>query len=182
MMTKLAGGLTALALILSTFALAQEPPTTTAPSESPPLAEPDPAMPGSPPAATPPQSDQGPSIGSQDLTFLDSQKSNELRGDQLRGLPVKNNSNDAIGTASDIVIDEQGKIVALLIGSGGFLGIGGKLVGVPFDQAKLSTDATGERTFMVDMTRERFESAPGYVTAPAQKSADVSRRPDQQSN
>jgi len=54
------------------------------------------------------------------------------RASQLRGLNVYNNSNEKVGDINEILVDEDGKAEAVVIGVGGFLGLGEHDVAVPF--------------------------------------------------
>jgi sporulation protein YlmC with PRC-barrel domain len=53
---------------------------------------------------------------------------------KLRGLGIYNNSHEKIGTISDLIVDSSGKVQAVVIGVGGFLGIGQRDIAVPMDQ------------------------------------------------
>jgi hypothetical protein len=52
------------------------------------------------------------------------------------GLNVYNDSNEKLGSISDMLMDKSGKINAAVIGVGGFLGVGEHLVAVSFDKLK----------------------------------------------
>ena len=56
------------------------------------------------------------------------------------GLSVYNDKNESIGSINDMITDKNGKIVAVVIGVGGFLGVGEHLVAVPFDKVKFSSE------------------------------------------
>jgi sporulation protein YlmC with PRC-barrel domain len=60
----------------------------------------------------------------------------DWRGSKLVGLNVYNNNNENIGSINDILTDKSGSIKAVVIGVGGFLGVGEHLVAMPFDQIK----------------------------------------------
>jgi hypothetical protein len=49
---------------------------------------------------------------------------------------VYNNNNEKVGDINDILMDKSGNIKAVVIGVGGFLGMGEHLVAVPFDKVK----------------------------------------------
>ena len=55
---------------------------------------------------------------------------------QLNGLYVYNDSNENLGSINDFITDSSGKIQKVVIGVGGFLGIGERNVAVNFDQLK----------------------------------------------
>ena len=68
-------------------------------------------------------------------------KPGQWRGTKLTGLNVYNNNNEKIGDVKEIILDRTGKIDAIVIGAGGFLGMGVHDVAVPFQQVKWLDDA-----------------------------------------
>ena len=52
------------------------------------------------------------------------------------GLKVYNDNNESLGSINDLLTDKIGNIKAVVIGVGGFLGVGEHLVAVPFDKIK----------------------------------------------
>src|SRR5436853_318922 len=60
----------------------------------------------------------------------------DWRASKLVGLNVYNNNNESIGSINDLLTDKSGSIKAVVIGVGGFLGVGEHLVAIPFDQVK----------------------------------------------
>jgi len=62
------------------------------------------------------------------------------RASKLVGLSVYNEKNESVGSINDMLTDKNGKIVAIVIGVGGFLGVGEHLVAVPFEKVKFSTE------------------------------------------
>jgi len=67
-----------------------------------------------------------------------------------------------IGDINDLLLDKEGKVGAVILGVGGFLGAGEKNVAVPFNALKL-TDKNGKRYLVMDTTKEALNSAPGYT-------------------
>jgi sporulation protein YlmC with PRC-barrel domain len=68
----------------------------------------------------------------EEVEFVTAQQESDWLASSLRGRTVYNTENQALGDISDVVLDENGEVIAVLIGVGGFLGIGGKDVGVNF--------------------------------------------------
>jgi len=62
------------------------------------------------------------------------------RASKLVGLSVYNDKNESVGSINDMLTDKNGKIVAVVIGVGGFLGVGEHLVAVPFEKVKFSSE------------------------------------------
>jgi sporulation protein YlmC with PRC-barrel domain len=59
---------------------------------------------------------------------------------KLVGLNVYNDSNESLGSINDLLTDKSGNIKAVVIGVGGFLGVGEHLVAVAFDKVKFVDD------------------------------------------
>src|SRR5437879_8681215 len=58
------------------------------------------------------------------------------RASKLVGLNVYNDSNESLGSINDLLTEKGGNIKAVVIGVGGFLGVGEHLVAVPLDKVK----------------------------------------------
>jgi sporulation protein YlmC with PRC-barrel domain len=71
----------------------------------------------------------------------DSSFQGNWRASKLVGLKVYNDNNESVGSINDLLADKNGAIKAVVIGVGGFLGVGEHLVAVPFDKIKFSDEA-----------------------------------------
>src|SRR4030088_248461 len=60
----------------------------------------------------------------------------DWRASKVAGLNVYNENNESVGSINDLLMDKSGSIKAVVIGVGGFLGVGEHLVAVPFDKVK----------------------------------------------
>jgi len=92
----------------------------------------------------------------------------EFRASKLVGSNVYNQGGQTIGSVDDLLIGSDGKISQAVVSVGGFLGIGGKLVAVPFDQFKFveSRQSTAADTNPAPMTTTAAgASAPTTVPA-----------------
>jgi sporulation protein YlmC with PRC-barrel domain len=93
------------------------------------------------------------------------------RASKLVGLSVYNEKNESVGSINDMLTDKNGKIVAVVIGVGGFLGVGEHLVAVPFEKVKFSTEPvvyTGAGASNAPVgARPNSTTTTGAVTAPA---------------
>src|ERR1700750_3360720 len=58
------------------------------------------------------------------------------RPSKVVGLSVYNDNNESLGSINDLLTDKSGNIKAVVIGVGGFLGVGEHLVAVPLDKIK----------------------------------------------
>jgi hypothetical protein len=101
--------------------------------------------------------------------FLSKQASDDVLATNLIGQSVYNAQDENIGDINDLVSDRGGKIVAVLIGSGGFLGLGEKDVAVRFEDLKLARDESDNVKIIADLNKETLAAAPDYETLYEQK-------------
>jgi sporulation protein YlmC with PRC-barrel domain len=94
--------------------------------------------------------------------FGEEQASDEWLASNLIGQPVVNADNESVGEINDIVTNKDGDIVAVLIGVGGFLGIGEKDVAVRYQDLVLNRDEAQNVTVVTPLTSEMLASAPDY--------------------
>jgi sporulation protein YlmC with PRC-barrel domain len=77
--------------------------------------------------------DKQASSGGGKIQFVQTIDAQEFRGSELMGQTVYNDQDEAIGDIGDALLDKSGKVSAVIIDVGGFLGIGAREVGVPFN-------------------------------------------------
>jgi sporulation protein YlmC with PRC-barrel domain len=70
-------------------------------------------------------------------------------------------SNNKIGEVDDVLLAADGKINALVVGVGGFLGIGEKHVIVPFNAVKADRK-DNKRQLVMNSTKDELKAAPGF--------------------
>jgi putative membrane protein len=70
-------------------------------------------------------------------------------------------SDNTIGEMSDVLLDKDGHVTAVMLSVGGFLGLGAKYVSVPFNALRM-TEKDGKRYLVMDTTKDALTSAPGY--------------------
>jgi sporulation protein YlmC with PRC-barrel domain len=115
MRTKLAAAsLLASTLLLTTAALAQQ--------SSPPA--------GSAPAATATPSPTAPEAA----------KAGHWRASKLIGLDIYNEQNEKLGDISEVLLDKSGKVTGVIIGVGGFLGVGQRDIKVSMEKLKFVSE------------------------------------------
>lgn len=96
-----------------------------------------------------------------DSAFKEAQTPGEWRMATYIGSPIFNASGDKIGDVKDVLFDRSGKIRTVVIGVGGFLGLGEKRVAVPFEVVTY-VDENDERRVVVPLSKEALQSAPAY--------------------
>ena len=74
---------------------------------------------------------------------------------------VYDSSNNKIGEIEDVLVDKSGKITAVIISVGGFLGMDTKDVAAPFD-AVHPTMKDNKWWLTMNASKETLKSAPGY--------------------
>ncbi|HSH92538.1 MAG TPA: PRC-barrel domain-containing protein [Roseimicrobium sp.] len=84
-------------------------------------------------------------------------------GSEKESVPVKyiqveNLKGEHLGTFKDVVIDlNNGRIVEVLVRSGGFMGIGGRIIAVP---PAAFSEGVSKKVYRLDMTQAQFKAAP----------------------
>jgi sporulation protein YlmC with PRC-barrel domain len=66
-----------------------------------------------------------------------------------------------IGTIDDVLVDKSGKVTALVIGVGGFLGVGEKDVAVSPESVKPTTKNNNKWYLVMNATKDELKSAKG---------------------
>jgi sporulation protein YlmC with PRC-barrel domain len=104
------------------------------------------------------------------INYMNTMKPGEWRASKLKGVNVYNNANEKIGDVNEILIDNNGKIDAVVIGVGGFLGMGEHDVAVPFNSLKPVMNAVNASNAATTTTTSTNMA---NNTAPARTSNDV---------
>ena len=87
----------------------------------------------------------------------------EWRASKLIGVNVYNEANEKIGDINEIILDKSGKAENVIIGVGGFLGMGEHYVAVAFDKLKWVNEPVRSATATTD--RPTTAPAPGVDNA-----------------
>lgn len=85
---------------------------------------------------------------------------------ELIDQPVYSSAGDdaeEIGNITDVVFNQEGQMTAVVIGVGGFLGLGEKSVAVPFEELQFVIAADNTERWVVETTAEALEGAPEFV-------------------
>ncbi len=95
-------------------------------------------------------------------TFISQQPVGEWRASLFSGQDVTYAAGEKAGDVSDLLFDKSGRITGVVIGVGGFLGLGEKHIAIPFDALTITTDANGERIVLVGLTKDVLDDAPEF--------------------
>lgn len=91
----------------------------------------------------------------------------EWRASKLMGLKVKNTAGDTIGDINDMLIDKDGTIANVVIGVGGFLGMGERHVAFRLDALQLTRGTDTNPVTRVNMTKDQIKAMPEWKWTPA---------------
>lgn len=83
------------------------------------------------------------------------------RVSRIIGTAVVNDKDESIGKVDDILIGPNDKATMAVISVGGFLGIGAKLVAVPFDQLQPAANDKKSLT-LPNASKEQLQSMPAF--------------------
>ena len=98
------------------------------------------------------------------MTFLEVQEEAQfLADDEVIGTDVVNVMDEEVGTIADLVMDQEQKLVGVVLSVGGFLGIGEKWVAIPVDEIDFPAGDEPAR-LLVAVTEEQLTNAPDFVT------------------
>jgi len=114
------------------------------------------------PPASPPPAD----------AIIAAESATDMRADKLIGTSVYNTEGEKVGDVQDIVFDKDGKIVGVVLKVGGLLGIGGKSVGIKWDEVKVSP---ADELMTISYKKEQLEVAPDFKTQEALQSEQSSQ-------
>ena len=113
--------------------------------------------------------------------IIPEQTETQLTAEDLKGIPVVGPGDEEIGKVEDIIFDEQEKITGVVVGVGGFLGIGKKEVGLDWDQAKLEeVPDSGSKRIVISLTKADLEAAPDFKTTEERKAEEEAAAAQQQ--
>lgn len=114
------------------------------------------------PTAPPPQTNAG--------GWMTQLPPDQWLASNLEGLDVySSNNGDKIGVISELIFDSSGKVQAVVIGVGGYLGIGERDIAVPFDQIKFVNEPRRNTTGTTSGEARLAGTSPGggTVASPA---------------
>lgn len=133
------------------------------------------AAPATPAAPTAPAETNtmapAPSAGSDmsaagDATYLTEQSETQVSANDYIGKQIYNANNESIGDVNNLILEENGGIVAAVVGVGGFLGIGEKDVALKMSKISMARDAEKNNDVRLTTTEtaEALQSAPEFKT------------------
>ncbi|PSJ59356.1 PRC-barrel domain-containing protein [Pseudaminobacter soli (ex Li et al. 2025)] len=104
----------------------------------------------------------------------------EIRSAELTGTTVYGSEDANVGKIGDVVLSGDGKVDAVIIDVGGFLGIGSKEVAVGMDNLAFMVDKGGKKYLYTNFTKDQLKSQPAYDKSTYSEKRDQQRMIEQQ--
>lgn len=98
-----------------------------------------------------------------DLTVAAVKMQGGVRISKLIGSAVYNDQNEKVGSVDDLIVKDTNRIVMAVISVGGFLGMGNKLVAMPYDQLHFETSKDETKVVMPGATKDTLNSMPTFT-------------------
>ena len=102
-------------------------------------------------------------------------KEGQWRSSKLIGVNVYNDNNEKIGDIQELIVDKSGKVENVVLGVGGFLGMGEHYVAVPMEKLKWVNEPV--RTSSTAAPADKDKSTVGTNNRPA-RATDEKWYPD----
>jgi len=120
------------------------------------------------------------------VVYMRENNPNVWRASKLEGVDVYNDRNEKIGDIAEVLLDRDGKVEAVIIAVGGFLGIGERHVAVAFnalqwqmtDRPAATAPATAPRTATPRTTTPGTTTAPPAATTAPRPATTADRNRD----
>ena len=93
--------------------------------------------------------------------FVERQEDNQLIGVEIVGRPLQGEAGEKLGEVADLILDEQRRVVGVILSVGGFLGLGAKPVAVPWESVRFEA-RDGETVAVIGMTEQQLAAAPQF--------------------
>lgn len=152
---------------------AQAPADTTATPPSDDMAA-APAAPADETAQAPATATDTTKTGAIDKSTLTEMPSGDIRAEDLVGTVVYGANDANLGEIGDVVLTQDGKVDAVIVDVGGFLGVGEKEVAIGMDNLAFMTDKDGNKYLYTTFSKEQLDAAAAY-----DKSTWAEKRDDQ---
>jgi len=135
--------------------------------EAPAETEEGPAMTEEQPVDEPADQEMAEEAPPADMEFLQVQEEAQFLADyEVIGADVVNNMDEQVGSIADLVMDQDQKLVGVVVSVGGFLGMGAKWVAIPVEQITFPSKDEPAR-LLATVTAEQLTNAPDFITREA---------------
>lgn len=97
-----------------------------------------------------------------DRSTLKKQATDQIRAEDFVGTTVYGANDENVGEIGDVILSEDGKVDAVLVDVGGFLGVGEKEVALGMDNLQFLTDENGKLYLYTNLSKEQLEAQQAY--------------------
>lgn len=87
----------------------------------------------------------------------------DVRASKLIGSKVMNAANENVGDINEVILSGDGKVAAVVIGVGGFLGLGEREVAMDYNALKFAKDSNGRDVVTINATKDQLKEAPAWT-------------------
>jgi sporulation protein YlmC with PRC-barrel domain len=91
------------------------------------------------------------------------QSKDEMRASKLIGAAVRNPAGETVGDVNEVLFDSSGKVNAVVVGVGGFLGMGEREVAIAFGSLHMTRGDDGRTLITIDATKDTLKAAPVWT-------------------
>lgn len=116
--------------------------------------------------AGPSPATEKPNSGAERTVTPKTQQTSEVDAEKIIGRDLLNVSNERIGSIESVMLGRDGRVQAVIVNAGGFLGLGERYVAI--DWADIRVSEEGKR-IMTALTRDQLEALPEYRYADEKK-------------
>lgn len=87
-----------------------------------------------------------------------------IKLDDLEDTTIVNRQDEEIGSISDVILDQQGRVAAVVVTTGGVMGIGGETKALAWDDVQISakSDEDDEYKVVVSMSEDELGNLPDF--------------------
>lgn len=114
-------------------------------------------------------------------TVIQAQLTNQTLATQLIGATAYSRGGDELGRVTDLLLDDGGRLAGLVVTIGGFFGVGGKAIAVPYGMIEVvkasDRTMTGVR---IGLTKAEAGRAPAFMDNDDLRTRTDTSRPQQQ--
>lgn len=110
--------------------------------------------------------------------FVQEQSADEWRASELIGSSVYGPDDKSIGDINEVILTSDGNVKAVVVGVGGFLGVGEKAVAIPFDSLTVQRkqDSASIEKIKVVYTKDELKNAPTFAYYKVEKTTTTGAR------
>ncbi len=112
--------------------------------------------------ATPPAATSSTAAVDTTVTPISSLSADQMVSSKIVGKSVYNTNNEKIGAVNDLILDSNGKVAGVVIGVGGFLGMGERNIALTYQSVKFTKDSKGYEKITVAATKDQLKAMAPY--------------------